>query len=99
MIAKDGLGEGPLRTELLQFLQVTQQVEGAVAGLTDLDVVTSTSTEGVSLVVVQFTDRANGDLIANTVARQVDSVVGQGKHGYLVALDAIAARFAGARRG
>ena len=29
----------------------------------------------------------------------VDSVVGQGKHGYLVALDAIAARFAGARRG
>jgi len=29
----------------------------------------------------------------------VDSVVGQGKHGYLVALDAIAASFAGARRG
>ena len=66
-------GAGPEEVEL----QVTQQVEDAVAGLADLDFVTSTSAEGVSLVVVQFTDRANGDLIANTVARQVDAIAGQ----------------------
>ena len=66
-------GAGPEEVEL----QVSQQIESAVAGLADVDFVTSTSTEGVSLVVVQFSDRANSDLIANTVARQVDAVVGQ----------------------
>src|SRR5262249_54358886 len=66
-------GAGPEEVEL----QVTRPIEEAVAGLSDADFVTSASTGGTSIVTVQFTEHANGALIATTVERQVDGVVGR----------------------
>src|SRR5207249_2366390 len=39
--------------------------------------ITSTSSEGISSVIVQFTDRANNDLIGSTVERQVSAALGK----------------------
>src|SRR5579884_873750 len=65
-------GAGPEEVEL----QVTANIEDAVAGLSDIDNITSTSSEGVSSVIITFTDRANNDLIGSTVERQVDAAIG-----------------------
>ncbi|HEY3110397.1 MAG TPA: efflux RND transporter permease subunit [Chloroflexota bacterium] len=64
-------GAGPEEVEL----QVSRPIEDAVAGLNDLDVLTSVSAEGVSQVVVRFTERADNDLIATAVERQVNAIV------------------------
>jgi HAE1 family hydrophobic/amphiphilic exporter-1 len=64
-------GAGPTEVERL----VTQVIEDSVASVSDLDVMTSTSSEGTSTIALQFTDKANPDLIATTVERQVNSVV------------------------
>jgi hydrophobic/amphiphilic exporter-1 (mainly G- bacteria), HAE1 family len=63
-------GAGPLAVES----DVTQLIEDSVASLSNLDVMTSTSSEGASTIVLQFTDKANPDLIATTVERQVSAV-------------------------
>jgi hydrophobic/amphiphilic exporter-1 (mainly G- bacteria), HAE1 family len=63
-------GAGPLAVES----DVTQVIEDSVASLSNLDVMTSTSSEGASTIVLQFTDKANPDLIATTVERQVSAV-------------------------
>ncbi|MEA2641920.1 MAG: hydrophobic/amphiphilic exporter (mainly bacteria), family [Chloroflexota bacterium] len=64
-------GAGPEEVEL----QVTRLIEDAVAGLNDLDYVTSVSSESVSQVTIVFTEHANSDLIGTTVERQVNSVL------------------------
>lgn len=66
-------GAGPEEVER----QVTQHIETAIASIADIDFITSTSSEGVSTVVVAFTDRANNDLIATTVERQVGTALGK----------------------
>src|SRR5215468_3829109 len=58
-------------------LQITRPIEDAVAGLQNIDNITSTSGEGVSSVVITFTDRANQDLIDTQVQRQLATVQGQ----------------------
>src|SRR5438552_246890 len=64
-------GAGPLEVES----HVTQVIEDSVASLSNLDVMTSTSSEGASTIALTFTDKANPDLIATTVERQVNAVV------------------------
>jgi HAE1 family hydrophobic/amphiphilic exporter-1 len=58
-------------------LQITRPIEDAVAGLQNIDTVTSTSGQGISSVVIQFTDKANPDLIDSQVQRQLATVQGQ----------------------
>ena len=64
-------GAGPTEVERL----VTRVIEDSVASVSDLDVMTSTSSEGASTIALQFTDKANPDLIATTVERQVNAVI------------------------
>jgi HAE1 family hydrophobic/amphiphilic exporter-1 len=64
-------GAGPAEVER----HVTQVLEDSVASISDLDVMTSASSEGASTIALTFTDRANPDLIATTVERQVNAVV------------------------
>src|SRR5579871_1063835 len=54
--------------------QVTKPIEDAVAGLANIDTITSTSAEGVSTISVQFTTAANSDLVSVDVEREVNSV-------------------------
>jgi hydrophobic/amphiphilic exporter-1 (mainly G- bacteria), HAE1 family len=54
--------------------QVTKPIEDAVAGLANIDTISSVSSEGVSTVGVQFTTAANSDLVSVDVERQVNSV-------------------------
>src|SRR4051794_6775660 len=58
-------------------LQITRPIEDAVSGLQNIDNITSTSGQGISSVVITFTDRANPDLIDSQVQRQLASVQGQ----------------------
>src|SRR5215831_2186024 len=58
-------------------LQITRPIEDAVSGLQNINNLTSTSGEGVSSVVITFTDRANQDLIDTQVQRQLATVQGQ----------------------
>src|SRR5215471_6154387 len=58
-------------------LQITRPIEDAVAGLQNIDNVTSTSGQGISSVVITFTDHANQDLIDTQVQRQLATVQGQ----------------------
>jgi hydrophobic/amphiphilic exporter-1 (mainly G- bacteria), HAE1 family len=54
--------------------QVTKPIEDAVAGLQNVDTITSTSTQALSTVTVQFTTSANTDLVSVDVERAVSSV-------------------------
>ncbi len=54
--------------------QVTKPIEDAVAGLQNVDTISSTSAEGISTVNVQFTTAANSDLVSVDVERQVSSI-------------------------
>jgi HAE1 family hydrophobic/amphiphilic exporter-1 len=56
---------------------ITKPLEDAVAGIADLDYIQSSSTEGVSTIIVTFTDAANPDLAASDVERRVSAVRGQ----------------------
>jgi len=67
------VGASPNEVEL----QITRPVEDAVAGLQNIDSVTSTSGQGISSVVITFTDKANADLIDSEVQRQLSTVLGQ----------------------
>src|SRR5207248_4809031 len=64
-------GAGPTEVERL----VTQVIEDSVASISNLRVMTRTSSEGASTIALTFTDKANADLIATTVERQVNAVV------------------------
>ena len=54
--------------------QVTQPIEDAIAGLSNLDFISSTSSDGFSAVVVQFTDKADDSKIASDVERRVNNI-------------------------
>lgn len=55
--------------------QITQPIEDAVAGLTNLDFVSSTSGDGFSAVVVAFTDDADDSKITSDVERRVNNLL------------------------
>jgi HAE1 family hydrophobic/amphiphilic exporter-1 len=54
--------------------QVTKPIEDAVSGLSNIDAVASSSTEGRSTVTITFTDRANSDIAATDVERRVSAI-------------------------
>src|SRR3984893_11928159 len=54
--------------------QVSIPIEDAVSTLQNIDTVTSSSTQGLSQVSIQFTTAANTDLVAVDVERAVTSV-------------------------
>ncbi|HLI27267.1 MAG TPA: efflux RND transporter permease subunit [Chloroflexota bacterium] len=56
---------------------ITKPLEDAVAGIADLDYLQSSSMEGISTIIVTFTDAANPDLAASDVERRVSAVRGQ----------------------
>ncbi len=62
-------GAGPEVVETL----VTKPVEDAVAGLADLDRITSFSSEGLSTVTVQFKDQADPQTVAIEVEKRVNA--------------------------
>ncbi len=53
--------------------QITKPIEDAVAGLPNVDTITSTSSDGVSSVAIQFTTAANSELAPVDVERIVNS--------------------------
>lgn len=65
-------GAGPDSVETL----VTVPIEDALSGMSNLDYITSTSVEGASSVVVVFTERADTDVAAIDVERQVNAIRG-----------------------
>ena len=76
-------------------LQVTKPIEDAVAGLNNIDTMTSSSGDGFSIVVVQFTDQANELQISSDVERRVNNIVASLPNGVKsptvqkIALDAV----------
>ena len=54
--------------------QVTKFIEDAVSGLNNVDIVSSTSREGQSLVTVTFREDANADTVATDVERRVATI-------------------------
>jgi len=56
---------------------VTQPIQDAVAGIANIDVLQSSSTEGRSQVTLTFTDNANVDTAAIDVQRRVGAIVNQ----------------------
>jgi HAE1 family hydrophobic/amphiphilic exporter-1 len=56
--------------------QITKPIEDAVAGLPNVDTITSTSSDGVSNVAIQFTTAANSELAPVDVERIVNSARG-----------------------
>jgi len=65
-------GAGPDDVERL----VTRPVEDAVSGIANVDVVSSSSREGLSTVTITFTDAANLDTAATDVERRVGTIRG-----------------------
>jgi HAE1 family hydrophobic/amphiphilic exporter-1 len=57
--------------------QITKPIEDAVAGLPNVDTITSTSSDGVSSVAIQFTTAANSELAPVDVERIVNSARGR----------------------
>jgi hydrophobic/amphiphilic exporter-1 (mainly G- bacteria), HAE1 family len=57
--------------------QITKPIEDAVAALPNLDTITSTSSDGVSSVAIQFTTAANSELAPVDVERIVNSARGK----------------------
>ena len=58
-------------------IQVTRPLEDAVAGLNDIDIISSTSGQGFSAVTIQFKDSADSTTIAPDVERRISSAVSQ----------------------
>lgn len=56
---------------------VTKPIEDAVSGLSNIDYIQSTSSEGQSVVTVVFTDKADANLVAVDVERRVSAARGQ----------------------
>ena len=55
---------------------VTRPVEDAVSGLADLDSVSSTSSEGVAVIIVTFKDKADPKTVAIDVEKRVNAIRG-----------------------
>jgi HAE1 family hydrophobic/amphiphilic exporter-1 len=56
---------------------ITRPIEDAVAGIANIDVITSSSAEGRSLVTITFTDAANVDIAATDVERRISAIRAQ----------------------
>src|SRR5215210_2324637 len=56
---------------------VSQPIQDAVAGIANIDVLQSSSTEGRSQITITFTDNADADTAAIDVQRRVGAVVNQ----------------------
>ena len=54
--------------------EITKPLEDAISTLQNIDTLTSTSSEGVSTIIVVFTNAANPDLVTVDVERVVNSV-------------------------
>lgn len=63
-------GAGPEEVENL----VTKTIEGAVANVENVDTIMSSSSEGMSLVMIQFADGTNMDNATNWIREGVDMV-------------------------
>lgn len=57
--------------------QVTEKIEDAVSGLDKVDTLVSTSAEGLSVVVINFTQEANTDLALQDAQRKVNQIAAQ----------------------
>jgi HAE1 family hydrophobic/amphiphilic exporter-1 len=57
--------------------EVTDKIEEAVNTISGIDQLTSTSSEGVSLVIVQFDLEKNGDVAAQEVRDKINSVLAE----------------------
>lgn len=55
---------------------VTRPVEDAVSGLADLDSISSTSSEGVAVIIVTFKDKADPKTVAIDVEKRVNAIRG-----------------------
>lgn len=66
-------GAGP---EVVESL-VTRPIEDAVSGLADLDTISSTSSEGVAIIVISFKDKADPKTVAIDVEKRVNAIRGQ----------------------
>lgn len=64
------LGAGPEDVEQ----QVTRKIEDAVAALSDIDELTSVSSQGSSIVTVKFRESVNIDIVALDVERAVNNI-------------------------
>jgi HAE1 family hydrophobic/amphiphilic exporter-1 len=56
-------------------IQITKPIEDAVAGLSNIDFMSSTSGSGFSIVVITFTDRADELQMTSDVERRVNNIV------------------------
>src|SRR5579885_3379524 len=56
---------------------ITRPIEDAVAGIANIDVITSSSSEGRSLITITFTDAANVDIAATDVERRISAIRAQ----------------------
>src|SRR5262245_8221202 len=54
--------------------QVARRVEDAIATLSDIDTLTSTSSDGLAVITVEFKERVNVDVAASDVQQKVQSV-------------------------
>ena len=66
-------GAGPEDVERL----ISKPIEDAVAGIADIDFVSSSSTEGRSVVTITFTDKAEINIAASDVERRVSAIRAQ----------------------
>jgi hydrophobic/amphiphilic exporter-1 (mainly G- bacteria), HAE1 family len=73
MVTTTDLGADPATVET----QITKPLEDAIATLPNVDTIDSTSSNGVSIISVQFTTNANPDLVPVDVERVVNSVRNQ----------------------
>jgi len=67
------IGSGPEEMET----EVTEKIEEAVNTISGIDQLTSTSSEGISIVVVQFALEKDGDVAAQEVRDKVNSVLAE----------------------
>lgn len=56
---------------------VTKKIEDAVSGLDKVESITSTSSEGVSFVVIQFSQTAKSDVVLQDAQRKVNEILAQ----------------------
>src|SRR5688500_3687352 len=67
------IGAGPEEMET----EVTEKIEEAVNTISGIDQLTSTSSEGISIVVVQFALEKDGDIAAQEVRDKVNTVLAE----------------------
>jgi HAE1 family hydrophobic/amphiphilic exporter-1 len=72
IVATSYMGTGPQEMENL----ITRQIEGAISTVSNIDTVSSISSEGSSIVIAQFNFGADMDMVALEMREKVDMVKG-----------------------